>query len=120
MCQFHLFNDEINNYSMLVTSCNNAAVENISKELPQSMIGDLKPLDEDSEEHCKLLSEVSDMFDLNAVGLNEINRDGIEYSDIYFSKYAGDLLRSDNTWGMVAAPLGKKSNIKNFYLAYCT
>ena len=108
-------NDEINNYSMLVTSCNNAAVENISKELPQSMIGDLKPLDNDSEEHRKLLSEISDMFDLNAVGLNEINRDGIEYSDIYFSKYAGDLLRSDNTWGMVAAPLGKKSNIKNFY-----
>lgn len=110
-----LRNDKINDYSMLVTSYNNAAVENISKELPQSMVGDLKPLEDDSEELCKLLSEVSHLFDLNAAGLNETSRDGIEYSDIYFSNYAGNLLKSDNTWGMVAAPLGKKSNIKNFY-----
>lgn len=112
---YSLKNDEINNFSILVTSCNNAAVENISKDLPQSMIRDLKPLDDDSEEHCKLLSEVSNLFDLNAAGLNEVNRDGVEYSDIYFSHYAGNLLGRDDTWGLVAAPLGKRSNIKNFY-----
>ncbi len=110
-----LKNDEINNYSMLVTSCNNAAVENISKDLPQTMINDLKPLDEDSGEHRRLLSEVSSLFDLNAVGLNEINRDGEEYSDIYFSSYVSNLLNREDTWGLVAAPLGKKANIKTFY-----
>lgn len=110
-----LINDDINNYSMLVTSCNNAAVENISKELPQSMIGDLKPLDDDTQEHRELLSGVSDLFDLNAIELNETTRDGNKYSDIYFSNYTSKLLQNENTWGLIAAPLGKKSNIKNFY-----
>lgn len=112
---YSIKNDDINNYSMLVTSCNNAAVENISKELPQSMLDDLKPMDDDDEELQKMLSEVSDLFDLKAVGLNETNRDGEKYSDVYFSSYAGNLLRREDTWGLVAAPLGKKSNIKNFY-----
>ena len=112
---YSIKNDDINNYSMLVTSCNNAAVENISKELPKSMLKDLKPLDDDDEELRKLLSEVSDLFDPDAVRFNETKSDGEKYSDLYFSSYAGNLLRKGKAWGLVAAPLGKKSNIKNFY-----
>ena len=43
---------------MLVTSCNNAAVENISKELPKDMKKDLEPSENDSKELKNLLKSV--------------------------------------------------------------
>lgn len=112
---YSLSDDEINDYSTLVTSCNNAAVENISKELPQTMIKDLKPLDDDSEELKEMLSDVASLFNMEGAKDEEVIRDGVAFKDIYFSRYAAQLFKREDVWGLVAAPLGKKSNIKNFY-----
>ncbi len=112
---YKLKDDRINDYGILVTSCNNAAVENISKELPKSMQGDLNPLKDDSDELRSMLKEVSDLFDVEASGVTEHTSKGDAYKDIYFTKYARELLDNDTAWGLIAAPLGKKSNIKPFY-----
>ncbi|WEG13349.1 AAA domain-containing protein [Pullulanibacillus sp. KACC 23026] len=112
---YSLKNDAINNYSMLVTSCNNAAVENISKELPKSMVGDLEPLDDDSEELRNMLVEVGKLFDPDKSGAIETTHQKETYKDVYFTKYAQNLLGNDKAWGLIAAPLGKKSNLSNFY-----
>ncbi len=112
---YDLKNKVINDYSMLVTSCNNAAVENISKELPRNMIGDLSPLDGDTGELRDLLLEVMRLFDAHASDTIETNYKGETYRDVYFTKYAEELLDSSDVWGLVAAPLGKKSNLRNFY-----
>ncbi|MBR1642209.1 MAG: ATP-binding protein [Butyrivibrio sp.] len=112
---YSLKNDSINDYSMLVTSCNNAAVENISKELPKSMLSDLKALDSDSDELKDKLREVEALFDSSKSKDIEKTKMGDEYPDIYFTKYARDLLDDDNAWGLIAAPLGKRSNLSRFY-----
>ena len=40
---------------------------------------------------------------------------GESYKDVYFTKYAQNLLENSEAWGLVAASLGKKSNLSNFY-----
>lgn len=86
---YSLKNDEINRYSMLVTSCNNAAVENISKELPKKMTGDLSPLDGDPEELRGALAEVGRLFEPEESDVIETTCQGgkgsekIQYRDIY-------------------------------------
>lgn len=112
---YRLENDAINDYSMLVTSCNNAAVENISKELPKSMIGDLAPLPGDTDELKTLLEEVGRLFTPEESEIVGKSSSEESYQDIYFTKYARDLLGSEEMWGLVAAPLGKKSNLSQFY-----
>ncbi len=75
---FVLENDEINNYGILVASCNNAAVENISKELPKakdiinSLDGDI--LDKDFATNYK-------KFSLCKSSWNKI----VKYLQVYFS-----------------------------------
>lgn len=110
-----LKNDRINDYSILVTSCNNAAVENISKELPRTMLKDLKPLSDDSEELRKMLDDVASFFDIERSEDFIVDRDENKFADIYFTKYAKKLFDREDVWGLIAAPLGKKSNIRRFY-----
>ena len=112
---YSLKNDEINLYSMLVTSCNNAAVENISKELPKKISGDLSPLEGDPEALREALAEVAKLFDPKESEMVEKPSFGEEYSDIYFTKYARNLLDNEEVWGLAAAPLGRKSNLNHFY-----
>lgn len=79
---------ELNKYGIIVASNNNAAVENISKELP--IAKDVK------KSNTKLF-----------------NMD--EIKEIYFSDIAKTLMDNDEEcWGLISARLGKKSNINEF------
>lgn len=118
---YRLKDDRINNYSILVASCNNAAVENISKELPvgKGILDDLTVSDDEPQIIGKQLNEVRDLFDVSKSedieNLFAWDMKKMEVSDIYFTDYANELLNIDNAWGLIAAPLGKKSNKKSFY-----
>lgn len=111
---YKLKDDKINDYGIMVTSCNNAAVENISKELPKAsdIITSLK---NDDAQRC-----IGDLFDVSKSKLYEELRDResgqvTSQQDIYFSKFATELLNSsEQAWGLVAVALGKKDNIRNF------
>lgn len=115
---YSLKEDRINDYSVLVTSCNNAAVENISKELPlgRGILKDLKSSDDDSNQVKAALSEVGDLFDFSkSFETESYEKNSVEYPDVYFTYYAQKLLDENDAWGLVAASLGKKKNIRDFY-----
>ena len=117
---YSLKNEKIHDYSVLATSCNNAAVENISKELPlgSGILKDLKPLEGDSQEAKAALSEVSGLFDFTRSLETECyEKKRVEYPDIYFTYYAQKLLQEKDAWGLVAASLGRRKNIRDFYQA---
>lgn len=117
---YSLKNEKIHDYSVLVTSCNNAAVENISKELPlgSGILKDLKPLEGDSQEAKAALSEVSGLFDFTRSLETECyEKKRVEYPDIYFTYYAQKLLQEKDAWELVAASLGRRKNIRDFYQA---
>lgn len=111
---YKLKNDTINDYSILVVSSNNNAVENITKELPirSKIRGSLSAKQEDhSEAYINGLKEVETLF----CGADE------KQTEVYFSEYASKLFGdkkeeiNQDIWGLVAAPLGKTRNIGNFY-----
>ena len=122
--------DKIADYGVLVTSCNNAAVENISKELPleSGILDSLKVktdgIDVDSEEMQNRIGEIRKLFSVKDteetielyIDDSKRNRD---YPEIYFTGYAQKFFGSEeedaDAWGLIAAPLGKKSNINGFY-----
>lgn len=87
-------NSELTKYGMLVCSCNNAAVENISLELP---------------DNSELIDKLYDDNEIKSFYSND---------DIYFNKSATKLLKTKNedlnAWGLISAPLGKSENIFNF------
>lgn len=119
---YRLRNDKINDYSILVTSCNNTAVENITKELPleEGITGALASEEKDSDLFTEKLQEVLRLFKVKESEVSETlyRRDAIrngEYNDIYFSEYASSLLEHGGAWGLISAALGKKSNIHQFY-----
>jgi hypothetical protein len=120
--KWYRFKDNsIADYGVLVTSCNNAAVENITKELPlqSGILENLKPVTEgdnrDSKEMQEQLREIRELFSAKETD----NTGKGEPGEIYFTKYAKNLLSSEkkniDAWGTVAVALGKKSNISNFY-----
>ena len=127
---FRFKNDRIADFGVLVTSSNNTAVENIIKELPleSGILNNLKIVSHgnmpDSPEMVQQLGAIRTLFSTSETDktLNiyqkDTNRQG-EYPEIYFTGYAKKFLGNEEkdaeAWGMVAAPLGKKSNISSFY-----
>ncbi|MCI7770054.1 MAG: AAA domain-containing protein [Eubacterium sp.] len=116
---FSIKNDAINNYSMLVTSCNNAAVENITIDLPKGkdILDSLEAASEDEEDVKKGLQEVSNLFDITKsddIETLTIYGKSREEKDIYFTRYANNLLGTDDCWGLVSAPFGKRANIRKY------
>jgi len=83
--------EDISRYGMLVCSCNNSAVENISLELPE-------------------LEEIKKNIE------NRPYKDIFE-NDVYYTESATRLLRKKtnkddcNAWGLISVPLGKSENI---------
>ncbi|MCM1159898.1 MAG: AAA domain-containing protein [Roseburia sp.] len=113
---YKLKNDKIKDYGMLVASCNNAAVENITLELPdgEALCGSLKGI-----------PEIEELFNIKETKLKEKynikNVANGEKPDIYFSWLAHRLIKNDakdekpmKEWGLISAPLGKKKNISSF------
>lgn len=87
--------DRINDYGMLVASSNNAAVENITLDLPSR------------KEFC---SEILDLLELDKSDLKGTYTPAPSTS---FAHYAENL-NNKACWGLISAPLGKCENIKKY------
>lgn len=118
---YKLKDDEINDYGMLVASCNNAAVENITLDLPKAgdILDSLEPSDDDEEAVGNGLKEVHDLYDLElSDDIDEIEigykKETKQEKDIYFTRYANALLGVSDCWGLVSAPFGKRANIRKY------
>lgn len=138
-CGYHNFhkyyytfkNPAITQYGMLVASCNNAAVENITKELPNGkrLLKELK-INEETGNIAKGLVEIAECFDRDKNPKEQFlykrtKKEVIyeEIADIYFSKLAAELMKNKKLpkepdfieWGVISAPMGKRKNISNYY-----
>lgn len=112
---------DIRKYAIVVASSNNNAVENITLQLPRADIiqKNLQGTDDPK------LQEIQKLFDINCAGKEKILRknfqkDGqpvepIDFPEIYFSRYADEIVRDQKCWGLISAPMGKRSNVVRFH-----
>ena len=111
---------EVSKYGIVVASSNNAAVENISKQIPLS-----EPLERNlAGTDAPEFDEIKQLFTVEHAPTEHIFRtnfekeghpkEPVDLHDIYFSDWASELLR-DPCWGLISAPLGKRGNLVNFY-----
>ena len=122
-------NDEINSHSILIASSNNKAVENITKELPLRD-GILNGLQADGNGPVEEgLKQIRQLFmagneekeeDTEAEGQSgDVSGKTDEKKtvrNIYFTSYAIKLMgKGGDAWGLAAAALGKRSNLRWFY-----
>ena len=130
---FSFKNKKIEDYGILITSCNNAAVENITKELPiaSGILDNLSAVTKgnhpDSLAMQEQLEEVRALFTVGATEeticftsrYDESEKEN--FPEIYFTPYAKNLFKTDKNhvdpWGLIAVPLGKKSNVNSFYFS---
>ncbi len=123
-CTYYSFRPEyakrITKYAIVLASSNNNAVENVSKQLPltESLDKQLWATEDDE------LAKVGQLFSLENAPQEHIvrkmfekegqPREKITVPDIYFSELAEKLLR-EPCWGLISAPMGKRSNVLAFY-----
>ncbi|MCI8464841.1 MAG: hypothetical protein HFI63_03145 [Lachnospiraceae bacterium] len=127
---YDFVDEQLKDYGMLVASCNNAAVENITKELPDgvALLKGMKPGEKEEESIGRGLLEVQNLYQLERAdretytiwNQQQERYESQSYPDIYFTKLANGLANRKagewDRWGLVSAPFGKMSNLK----AICT
>lgn len=98
--------DAVNNYGMLVCSCNNKAVENITTDIPVD-----SDVSQSIESFLDTMVKEGDWLD----GISDEEQEKLDTRDFYFTSKTRKLLANDKAWGLIAAPMGKSQNISAFF-----
>ena len=129
---YYEFKDQkLKDFGILVASSNNNAVENVTKELPDSnaflkgveLSGDDEPCVREGLTTVRTLFDFQDSekndFYFGELSFEEKIESGDDASkDVYFTKYANELAGKErgewDRWGLISAALGKRSNLEQY------